>query len=66
MIDNIAYAALLKGKRGRFEKLYQEWMSYPENLPNLGQLKPPHNSLPMGIAESAFERRLAGELPDEY
>lgn len=45
---------------------YAEWMRYPDNLPDLGSKKPPNNSRPEGISQSAFERLKRGELPEVY
>jgi hypothetical protein len=42
-------------------------MGYPQNLPNLRKLKPPHgNSRPTGLEHSAFAQRQRGELPSCY
>lgn len=45
---------------------YQEWMRYPDNLPDLAGKKPPSNSRPEGVFQCAFERRKRGELPVSY
>ena len=42
------------------------WMSYPEDLPELGKLRPKGNSRPSGIHKSFFERRIRGELAEVY
>jgi hypothetical protein len=48
--------------------MFVEWMRYPENLPDLGDPpnKPPTNFRPAGIAQSCYERRRRGELPEVY
>jgi hypothetical protein len=47
--------------------LYTKLVSYPDDLPDLSKLKPPGgNSRPEGIAQSSYERRLRGELPETY
>jgi hypothetical protein len=46
--------------------LYRQLMGFPDDLPNLSVLKPPHNSRPEGIEQSHFARRERGELPDSY
>jgi hypothetical protein len=48
--------------------MFVEWMRYPKNLPNLDdkQNKPPHNSKPEGLAQSYFEKKRRGELPEVY
>ncbi len=48
-------------------ELYQRLMSYPQDLPNLRRLKPPHgNFRPTGVELTAFARRERGELPICY
>jgi len=43
------------------------WLRYPENLPDLNQLRPPGgNRKPKGIRRSHHARRLRGELPEMY
>jgi hypothetical protein len=48
--------------------IFVEWMRYPKNLPILDdkQNKPPCNDKPEGVAQSHFERKRRGELPDVY
>ena len=47
--------------------LYRELMGYPDDLPNLGRLRPPQGNVrPDGIANSCHERRKRGELPETY
>jgi hypothetical protein len=47
--------------------LYRQLLAYPDDLPNLSSLRPPGGNLrPEGIAESHFERRSRGELPETY
>lgn len=43
-------------------------MRYPENLPNLSDQRntPPSNSKPEGVAESHYERKRNGQLPEVY
>lgn len=64
MIDIVAMASRVKGRR--YRNLFQQLMSYPDDLPNLTRLAPPKNSRPAGISESAYARRQQGELPEEY
>ncbi len=46
---------------------YAALMGYPDELPNLGQLKPPEgNSRPESVADSCWIRRENGELPEIY
>lgn len=46
--------------------LYQRLTNYPDDLPNLSSLRPPHNTRPNGIRDSSYERKLRGELPESY
>jgi hypothetical protein len=47
--------------------VYQQLMGYPDELPNLGRLRPPGgNTRPEGIAASAFARRRQGQLAEVY
>lgn len=50
----------------REEELYRQLVGFPDDLPNLGKLRPPQNSRKEGIAASWFARRQRGELPTEY
>jgi hypothetical protein len=46
---------------------YTRLIGFPEDLPDLSQLRPPAgNSRPEGIEESYFARRRRGELPETY
>ena len=48
-------------------ELYRQLMGYPDDLPNLGRLRPPQgNKRTDGIANSCYERRKRGELPETY
>ncbi len=42
------------------------WMCYPDDIPDLNKLRPPSNSKPRGIDNSAYARRERGELPPTY
>ncbi len=45
----------------------QELLGFPNDLPDLAAKRPPGgNGRPDGVAESWFERRRRGELPDVY
>jgi hypothetical protein len=39
---------------------------YPDDLPNLGSLRPKSNSKPNGVSQSYFRQREAGILPEAY
>lgn len=48
-------------------RLLREYLGFPANLPALSLLRPPGgNARPEGIAESHFEQRQRGELPETY
>jgi hypothetical protein len=48
-------------------QLRQHYLGFPENLPDLSKLKPPGgNERPEGIADSHYERRERGQLPEFY
>jgi hypothetical protein len=47
--------------------LLQRLLGFPDDLPDLSQLRPPGgNRRPEGIEQSYFARRERGELPDTY
>lgn len=46
--------------------LFVEWMRYPEDLPDLSQFRPPHNTKPEGIAQSHYARKRRDDLPEIY
>lgn len=47
-------------------QLLQRMLAYPEELPDLSQLRPPKNRRPAGIRKSCYARRAAGRLPEAY
>ncbi|NQT15164.1 MAG: HNH endonuclease, partial [Planctomycetes bacterium] len=46
--------------------LYLHLVGFPENLPDLSKLRPPHNRRKEGLGECSIARRRRGELPDVY
>ncbi len=48
------------------EQEFRRLIGYPTDLPDLSKTRAEGNSLPNGIAESAFERRCAKTLPEWY
>ncbi len=50
----------------RDAKLYHQLAGFPEDLPNLGRLRPRSNSRPDGIEVSWFAKRQRGQLPETY
>lgn len=47
-------------------KIFNMWMRYPKDLPNLRRQKPVGNSKPEGLKDSFFELRARGELTATY
>jgi len=46
--------------------LYQRWMGYPDDLPNLDKRRANGNTRQEGIEQSYFARKQRGELPETY
>jgi len=47
--------------------LFQRLMGFPDDLPDLGRLRPPEgNTRPEGVEESYFAQREKGVLPETY
>jgi hypothetical protein len=46
--------------------LFRHFFGYPDDLPNLGSLRPPANFRPEGLSQSFFELRRRNELPTTY
>lgn len=46
--------------------LYEQLAGFPEDLPNLGRLRPPSNTRPHGIEVSWYAKRQRGQLPVCY
>lgn len=46
--------------------LYRQLAGFPEDLPNLGRLRPRSNSRPDGIEMSWYAKRQRGQLPETY
>ena len=69
--ENTEYRRLLlenlRLTRAKDAKLYREWMSFPDDMPDLAAKRPPKgNSRPQGIRESFFMRRKRNKLPEVY
>jgi hypothetical protein len=59
--------AAIRVFREREPDLYERWMGFPDNLPDLSCLCPPGgNSRPEGLDRSHLARKKRGELPDTY
>lgn len=52
--------------RARDTALYRQLTKFPEDLPNLGRLRPPSNARPDGVEISYFAKRERGQLPESY
>lgn len=50
----------------REPSLYRQLAGFPEDLPNVGRLRPPENSRPNGIEVSWYAKRQRGQLPEIY
>ena len=50
----------------REAEIYYQLVGFPDDLPDLGKLRPPHNHRREGLEECWFARRGRGELPDVY
>ncbi len=50
----------------REPSLYRQLTGFPEDLPNLGRLRPPGNSRPGGIEISWYAKRQREQLPESY
>ncbi len=59
-IDTIALARQMK------PDLFRRYMQYPDELPNLADLRPPDNIRPEGVQESYYAQRERRQLPAVY
>jgi hypothetical protein len=58
---------LLSHDATQAKDVLRDLLAFPADLPDLAALRPPEgNARPEGIAESCFERRRRGELPEIY
>jgi hypothetical protein len=59
---------ILRAVAATDERLFRELVGYPQDLPDLapGRRRPKENNRPGGLAESAYQLRQAGRLPDWY
>lgn len=46
--------------------LHRQLTGFPDDLPNLGRLRPPSNVRPDGIGISWYAKRRRGQLPESY
>ncbi len=47
-------------------RLLRDWLGFPDDMEDLGRLRPPSNGRREGIQESAFAKRERGVLPGLY
>jgi hypothetical protein len=52
--------------RAKDPELYQEFMGFPQDLPDLRNKRVPENTKPGGIVNCYFVLRERGELPSTY
>lgn len=57
---------LLKHGDAQAQQLIKYLMGYPDDLPDLGKLRPPSNSHPDGIENCAYNLRKVGKLENIY
>jgi hypothetical protein len=50
----------------RDAELFGRLVGFPDDLPDLGRLRPPRNTRPAGVDESWFARRRRGNRPAKY
>jgi hypothetical protein len=50
----------------RDSALYQQLAGFPEDLPNLGRLRPPKNTRPGSVKISWYAKRERGQLAEAY
>jgi hypothetical protein len=50
----------------RDTELHQQLTGFPDDLPDLGRLRPPSNSRPGGIEVSWYAKQQRGQLPESY
>lgn len=62
----VMWMRIVELAKERDSKLYEQLVAFPEDLPNLGLLRPPSNSRPDGIEVSWYAKRQRGQLPETY
>jgi hypothetical protein len=59
--------AILRLAEAKHRQFYKQWMSFPDDMPNLAVKRPPNgNTRQHGIQESFFMRQRRKELPETY
>ena len=64
--DRCRWMRALEALRAKDPDLYQEYMGFPEDLPDLRTKQPPGNPRPDGAVNCYFALRERGELPATY
>jgi hypothetical protein len=64
--DRYRWMRVLAGLRIKEPDLYQEYMAFPEDLPDLRTKQVPENTRPAGVVSCYFVLRERGELPPTY
>lgn len=62
----VIWMEIVKLAKERNANLYNRLARFPEDLPNLGRLRPRSNSRPEGIKFCWFAKRQRGQLPETY
>lgn len=62
----VMWMRILELAKEREPSLYQQLAGFPDDLPNLGRLRPPGNSRPNGIEVSWYAKRQRDQLPEIY
>ena len=63
----LLWMRIIELARGHDANLHAQLMGFPNDLPNLGRLRPPGgNSRPEGVALCYFAKAARGELPSIY
>jgi len=64
--DRYRWMRALEALRTSDPELYQEYMAFPKDLPDLRTKRVPENTRPDGVVDCYFVLRERGELPATY
>jgi hypothetical protein len=62
----IMWIRIVELAKERDASLYHQLTGFPEDLPNLGRLRPPSNARPDGVELSWYAMQQRGLLPETY